>query len=303
MSKKWQLVNYTFHAMGSPCHVQFYASSKKLAQQAKRNLNECLANLEQRYSRYRDDSLISVINRGAGLGKATPIDSETAALLVYAQQCYQESEGLFDVTSGILRRIWSMDKTTLPSDDEINKLLPLIGWDKVQWTDKSVYLPLAGMQLDFGGLVKEYAADSVVQRLQSLGVVSGIVELGGDIKIIGPQPNGQGWPVAIRDPRQPDKVIIKLTLASGSLASSGDYERFQIIDGVRYSHLLNPKTGKPVTGLRAVSILSEHCVVAGSLATLAMLKGDQGLFWLQENQLPFFCCQNDGQIYKQLEIN
>ncbi|MCF7971981.1 MAG: FAD:protein FMN transferase [Methylococcaceae bacterium] len=297
------LVNYAFHAMGSPCHVQFYASSKKVAQQAQKNLNDCLASLEQRYSRYRDDSLISVINRGAGLGKATPIDTETAALLAYAQQCYEESDGLFDVTSGILRRIWSMDKTALPSDGEVNELLPLIGWDKVQWSDKAVYLPLVGMQLDFGGIVKEYAADSVAQRLHGLGVVSGIVELGGDIKVIGPQPNGQGWPVAIRDPRQPDKVVIQLILTSGALASSGDYERFQLIDGVRYSHLLNPKTGKPVTGLRAVSILSEHCVVAGSLATLAMLKGEQGLSWLQENQLPFFCCQNDGQIYKQLQID
>ncbi|SHE23392.1 FAD:protein FMN transferase [methanotrophic endosymbiont of Bathymodiolus puteoserpentis (Logatchev)] len=303
MSKKWQLVNYAFHAMGSPCHVQFYAPSKKFGQQAKKKLNTCLASLEQRYSRYREDSLISTINRSAGLGKATPIDSETAALLTYAQQCYQESDGLFDVTSGILRRIWSMDKTALPNDDEINELLPLIGWDKVQWSEKTVYLPLVGMQLDFGGIVKEYAADSIAQLLQSLGVVSGIVELGGDIKVIGPQPNGQGWPVAIRDPRQPDKVIIQLNLFTGALASSGDYERFQLIDGVRYSHLLNPKTGKPVTGLRAVSILSEHCVVAGSVATLAMLKGDQGLPWLQENQLPFFCCQNDGQIYKQLEIN
>ncbi|BCG63597.1 MAG: FAD:protein FMN transferase [Methyloprofundus sp.] len=298
--KKQHLVNYDFYAMGSPCHMQFYAKTKAQANQAQQLAMQCLADLEQRYSRYRNDSLISTINRASGQGKAITIDEETAALLAYAQQCYQESDGLFDVTSGVLQRLWSMDKTTLPDETAIDALLPLIGWDKVQWDKNSVYLPLAGMQLDFGGIVKEYAADSITQLLHGLGISSGVIELGGDIKIIGAQPDGQGWPVAIRDPRQPDNIIIQLTLTSGALASSGDYERFQLIDGVRYSHLLNPKTGKPVSGLRAVSIISEHCVIAGSLATLAMLKGKQGLSWLQENELSFFCCANNGQTYQQL---
>ncbi len=300
MQKKWQVVNFAFQAMGSPCHIQFYASSQRQIDLAKQQVNRCLARLEQRYSRYLSDSLISRINRSAGLGKAIPIDLETAALLAYADQCYQDSEGLFDVTSGVLRQLWSLEKTTLPSAAELDRVLPLIGWEKVQWTEHSITLPLVGMQLDFGGIVKEYAADSVAQLLRNLEIHSGVVELGGDVKIIGAQPDGQGWPVSIRDPRQPDQVIVSLNLKSGALASSGDYERFQLIDGVRYSHILNPKTGKPVSGLRAVSIVSEHCVVAGSLATLAMLKGEQGLAWLQENQLDFFCCQNDGEIYRTL---
>ncbi len=302
MAKKWQLVNYTFHAMGSPCQVQFFALNKKQAKQAKQQISHCVMLLERRYSRYREDSLITLINQAAGQGKVTSIDAETAALLAYAEQCYQESDGLFDVTSGILRCLWGLDKTALPNDEDINALLPLIGWDKVKWSTDSVYLPLVGMQLDFGGIVKEYAADSVAQILRQLGVVSGVVELGGDVRVIGAQPNGAGWPVAIRDPRQPDTVIVQLNLSSGALASSGDYERYQLIDGVRYSHILNPKTGKPVSGLRAVSILSEHCVVAGSVATLAMLKGKQGLTWLQENHLDFFCCQNDGKIYNNLVV-
>jgi len=287
--------------MGSPCHAQFYAANKKLAQHAKKVLQQCVASLEQRYSRYRGDSLISQINNNAGLGKATKIDEETAALLSYSEQCYQESEGLFDVTSGILRRIWSLDKTSLPTEAEREQLLPLIGWAKVEWSTDSVYLPLKGMQLDFGGIVKEYAADSVAQALQKLGINSGLIELGGDIKVIGPQPNGEGWPIAIRDPREPDKLIVQLNLKSGALASSGDYERFQLVDGVRYSHLLNPKTGVPVTGLQGVSIVSEHCVIAGSVATIAMLKAEQGLSWLKGNEMNFFCCTSDGRIEKNIE--
>lgn len=300
MKNKWQLVNYSFHAMGSPCHVQFYSPNKKLAQRAKKVLKQCVQTLEQRYSRYRDDSLISQINDSAGLGKATPIDAETAALLGYAEQCYQESDGLFDVTSGILRQLWSLDKTRLPTEAEREQLLPLIGWNKLEWSADSVYLPLKGMQLDFGGIVKEYAADSVVRGLQQLGINSGLVELGGDIKVIGPLPNGDGWPVAIRDPRKPETLIVQLNLKAGALASSGDYERFQMIEGVRYSHLLNPKTAMPVTGLQGVSVISEHCVIAGSVATIAMLKAEQGLSWLKNNEVSYFCCSSDGQIEKNM---
>ena len=300
MQGKLRLVNHAFHAMGSPCHIQFYALSRLQAQEAKQSVKQCLEKLEQRYSRYRKDSFISVINNGSGLGAASKIDAEMAALLAYADQCFQESEGLFDVTSGILRKLWSLDKTEIPSEEQINECRQLIGWNKVEWTQNSVYLPQQGMQLDFGGIVKEYAADSVAQLLKSKGITSGIIELGGDIKVIGPRPSGQGWPVAIRNPLEKDQQSLQLTITHGAVASSGDYERFQEIDGVRYSHILNPKTGMPTTGLRAVSILSEHCVVAGSIATLAMLKGSKGFNWLQENELDFFCCLDSGEIHQQI---
>ena len=297
-----QVFNFAFQAMGSPCSVQCCADSAQHAESVYRLVTERIAQLEQRYSRYRDDSLISAINRHAGSGIKTKIDPETAALLHYAEQCYQESRQLFDVTSGVLWQLWSVNKTELPSKEQIRAVLPLIGWKKVQWDEQSIYLPQSGMQLDFGGIVKEYAADSVAELCRQQGIHHGIIELGGDIKVIGPLPNGQGWPVAIRDPRQPDKIIAQLELSSGALASSGDYERFLLIDGVRYSHILNPKTGRPVTGLRAVSIVAEHCVVAGSLATIAMLKANKGIAWLHSCGLPFLCCQNNGQIVNKLPV-
>lgn len=295
-----QVFNFAFQAMGSPCSVQLCADSALKAESVYRAVANRVAQLEQRYSRYRDDSLISEINRRAGSGIKTPIDPETAALLRYAEQCYQESNQLFDVTSGVLRQLWHVDRTELPSKDRRQAVLPLIGWNKVQWDDQTIYLPMTGMQLDFGGIVKEYAADSAVGLCLENGIHHGIIELGGDIRVIGPLPNGQGWPVAIRDPRHPDKIIAQLQLTSGAVASSGDYERFQLIDGVRYSHLLNPKTGWPVSGLRAVSIVAEYCVVAGSIATIAMLKANGGLAWLRSCEVPFLCCQNNGQIFNKL---
>lgn len=295
-----ELFNFAFKAMGSPCHLQFFAHSQEQAQHVYLLAFQAIQQLEQRYSRYLEASLISLINRRAGTGIKTQIDNTTFALLQYAEQCYQESGHLFDITSGVLRRIWHFDKANVPSQAEINELLPCIGWQKVQWDECSIYLPISGMQLDFGGIVKEYTADVIAGIFVQQGLSSGIVELGGDIRIIGPLPNGKGWPVAIRDPRQPDKKLVELTMKTGALASSGDYERFQLIDGVRYSHLLNPKTGWPVTGLRAVSIIAEQCVVAGSLATIAMLKAQKGLKWLQKLQVDFLCCQSDGRIVNHL---
>jgi len=297
-----EVFNFDFSAMGSPCSVQFFANSKSDAESVYKLVEERIAELEFRYSRYRDDSLIAEINRRAGSGIKTPLDPETLALLQYADQCYQESKQLFDVTSGVLRRLWHFDKTEIPSKQDIAAVLPLIGWKKVQWNDQSIYLPRSGMQLDFGGIVKEYAADAAAGLFRQHGINHGIVELGGDIRVIGPLPDGQGWPVAIRDPRARDKVIAEFRLASGALATSGDYERFQMIDGVRYSHLLNPKTGWPVSGLRAVSVIAEHCVVAGSVATIAMLKANKGLTWLRSCELPFLCCQNDGRIFNKLKV-
>jgi thiamine biosynthesis lipoprotein len=295
-----QVFNFDFHAMGSPCSIQFFAESEAKAGEVYRLATDRIAGLERRYSRYREDSLISEINRRAGSGVKTPLDPETFALLKYADQCFKESRQLFDVTSGVLRQVWTKDRSELPSKQEISVILPLIGWKKVQWDEHAILLPLVGMQLDFGGIVKEYAADVASTCLLENGISSGIVELGGDIRVVGPMPNGEGWPVGIRDPLARDKAIAEFTMKSGALATSGDYERFQLIDGVRYSHILNPKTGWPVAGLRAVSVIASHCVLAGSVATIAMVKAAQGLSWLRASGLPFLCCKNNGQIFNKL---
>jgi len=296
-----QVFDFPFQAMGSPCSVQFYSDSAARAEDVFRSVQTRIEALEQRYSRYRDDSLLSEINRRAGTGVKTGLDAETFALMQYADRCYLESQQLFDVTSGVLRRLWGPRRTELPAKQEVAALLPLIGWQKVQWSEDAIYLPQTGMELDFGGIVKEYAADVAAGICRQQGIRHGIIELGGDISVIGPLPDGQGWPVAIRDPRQPDKVVAQFRLAAGAVASSGDYERFLLIDGVRYSHLLNPKTGWPVAGLRAVSIVAQHCVVAGSVATIAMLKAKNGLAWLHGSGLPFLCCQSNGRLIDRLQ--
>jgi thiamine biosynthesis lipoprotein len=270
-----------FRAMGSPCELRVYASADSDAQGVLEAARSEVLRLEAKYSRYREDSLASRINRSAGDPGGIEVDTETAQLLDYAEACHRQSGGLFDVTSGILRRAWNLKSGRLPKQSEIAALLPLVGWGKVRWRAPHLVLPQAGMQLDFGGYVKEYAADRVAAVCRAHGVRHGLVDLGGDLAVIGPHPDGAPWRVGIRDPRAPEQALASLPLAWGAIASSGDYERAMVVGGVRYGHILDPRTGWPVRGLRAASVVAPHCLVAGSLTTIAMLKGEQGGAWLE----------------------
>ncbi len=142
------------------------------------------------------------------------------------------------------------------------------------------------MELDFGGVVKEYAADRAAVICAQAGFRHGLVDLGGDIKIVGPHPDASPWSVGIQHPRIADAVMATLELSHGAVATSGDYERFLEIDGTRYCHILSPRTGMPVRGLAGVSVAAEECVVAGSATTIAMLMEDRGAAWLEEVGLP-----------------
>ncbi len=283
-----QRIEHSFKAMGGPARLRLEVDDTAVAEAAIAAAVAEVERLEQKYSRYRDDSLTSTINAAAGSGDAVPIDEETAGLFNYADTVWRESGGLFDLTSGILRRAWDFKSGRLPAQAEIDALLPLVGWDKVQWSGDSVALPRAGMELDFGGCVKEYAADSAAAWLRAHGVAAALVDLAGDMVAIGVPQDGNGWPVGIRHPEQRDNAIAGVTLPEGALASSGDYERCLEIDGRRYGHILNPKTGWPVGGLVAVSVLAPQCLVAGSSATIAMLQpAAEGLRWLGELGLPW----------------
>jgi FAD:protein FMN transferase len=275
-----------FKAMGTPCEIQLFARNKTEAKHAADAAIADVQRLEARYSRYKTDSFLSEINRVAAIGGSIRVDDGTASLLDYAVTCYEQSEGLFDITSGILRRAWKFDQSKLPEQSLIDELLDKVGWHKVVWKRPVLTFSVPGMEIDFGGVVKEYAVDRAASLCHGLGIRHGVINLGGDIKVIGPRDDGSPWRVGIRHPRSKDTLLDTLLLYEGALASSGDYERCIIVDGVRYGHVLNPKTGWPVRHLAAVSVVGDFCVVAGSASTIAMLKEDEGTEWLQDLGLP-----------------
>ncbi len=278
--------------MGCPCELQFYAKNNAFAQHVAQRVMADIDRLEQRYSRYRADSFLSKINHVAAVGGSISVDDETAGLLNYAQTCYELSDGLFDITSGILRRAWRFETNVLPDDKSIQALLQKVGWQHIRWENPTLTFLQAEMEIDFGGIVKEYAADRAATLCLDSGILHGMVNLGGDIKIIGAHPDGSAWRVGIQHPRDKTKVWKTVVLKTGALASSGDYERCMVIDGVRYGHILNPKTGYPVRHLAAVSVIADFCVVAGSAATVAMLKETKGEKWLKSLGLKNYTFKN-----------
>lgn len=281
--------------MGTPCDLQLFAPDADAAGKVADIAIKDVRRLELKYSRYRDDSLLSEINRVAGQGGQLAVDEETAGLLNYADACYRQSGGLFDISSGLLRKAWRFDQGQLPEQRLITALLQRVGWEKVIWSPPELRFLVPGMDLDFGGIVKEYAADRVVTLCRQAGCRHGLVNLGGDVKIIGPRVDGQPWRIGIAHPRDKHALLESLALDQGAVASSGDYERCIVIDGTRFSHVLNPKTGWPVGHLTSVTVVSEHCVVAGSASTIAMLKEEQGPAWLEELGLPHIWTDIQGR--------
>ena len=282
-SQEGGILTRSLRAMGSDCEFQLCFEGGSDSQFIFKCLQDELERLESKYSRFRKDSLLSQIN----LGKEVNIDNETISLLEHAFNCFEQSEGLFDVTAGRLNSLWDFKKKKVPSQEEISYALSVTDFSKVSWNNGILSMP-AGMNVDFGGIVKEYAADTLAVLAKKFGVQYGLINLGGDIAIVGNKPDGIAWKVGITDPRGTETEIASIDIYSGGLATSGDYKRYFIYEGKRYSHILNPKTGFPCAGLRAVSVAANLCTVAGSIATIAMLKDEpEAIKWLNDLGVPF----------------
>lgn len=255
-----------------------------------------LDRLEARYSRYRDDSVISLINARAGTNIFTPLDTETEALINLGDQLWQESNGLFDLTSGVLRHVWNFQDISQASPEGLERWLPLVGWDRVEKDHRGIHLPATGMEIDLGGLAKEYAVDAVIDFLRRHGAVSALVNLAGDIATIGSQQSGEPWQVGIRRPGATDSII-SVDLVDSAIATSGTYERMLKSNGRVISHLLNPKTGLPTEGPESVSVIDRHCLTAGAIATVACLQpAMEATAWLERSGLPWLLIETNHRI-------
>jgi thiamine biosynthesis lipoprotein len=289
------LHRFTFRAMAAENEVQVHSDDAHFAESAAAAAIAEVKRIEAKYSRYLADSVVSRINRAAG-GAAVPIDAETRGLLTFAGACHEQSDGAFDATSGALRRAWRFDGTHVPTIAELAPLLALIGWPRVELGAETVRLPSVGMEIDFGGFGKEYAVDRAALALRDAGAQSALVNLAGDLAILAPQPDGSPWRVGVRHPRRDGMLLATLPVSSGGVATSGDYERFMEVDGTRHCHILDPRTGRSVRSFQSVTVHAGSCLVAGSAATIAMLKGEEGLEWLQTLGLAHLAVRANGEV-------
>jgi len=284
-----------FRAMAGPCEILIDAEDEPLSRRLGALAREEALRVERKFSRYRDDSIVHRIN--AARGASVEVDGETAALLDYADACWRLSGGLFDVTSGVLRRAWRFDGgDRVPDEATVAALLPLIGWQRVRWVKPLIELPL-GMEIDFGGLGKEYAVDRCVRLLAAETAASLLVNFGGDLCATGARRDGRGWVIGVENP---DSVTdagegarearLAFELGRGGIATSGDTHRFVLRDGRRYGHIFDPRTGWPVAGApRSVTVAGNTCTQAGILATLAMLRGQGAEEFLEGEGVHYWC--------------
>jgi thiamine biosynthesis lipoprotein len=277
-----------FHCMASPCEVLLQTEDAALARRLAEAAQAEARRIEAKFSRYRDDSVIAAVH--AHRGRPFLVDEETGHLLDLTARCHALSDGAFDITSGILRRAWTFDGSDrVPSQKHVDALLPHIGWQRVQWTSPRIVLP-EGMEIDFGGIGKEYAVDRVADILGKELALPFLVNFGGDLRANRARRDGSPWSVGIEDPAQENRAERLIELRSGGLATSGDARRYLLRKGVRYSHILDPRTGWPVTRApRSVTVVAGSCVEAGLLATLAMLQGSDAESFLEEQGVRWWC--------------
>jgi thiamine biosynthesis lipoprotein len=278
-----------FHAMASPCEV---LCKTKTAVQAK-ELAELAATevwrIEDKFSRYRSGNVIASIN--CAEGRAVDIDSETAQLLDFSATLFELSDGKFDITSGVLRRIWTFDGgNRIPTQETVQQVLELVGWNKVCWKDHRLQID-AGMEVDFGGIGKEYAVDRASAMLRDESEVSCLVNLGGDLAVTRRASDGEPWKVGVESLNTSTELPASLlNLHVGALATSGDARRYLIKDGKRYSHILNARDGWPVADApRSITVAADTCTQAGMLSTLGMLEGSSAEAFLDEQEVDFWC--------------
>ncbi len=239
--------------------------------------------IETKFSRYRESSVVSEINRNAG---RTPVavDEETEMLVRSALDLAEMTGGRFDPTVGALRRVWDFKGGRVPSPEEVEAVLPLVDAESVSVRDRTVFLRKPGMEIDLGGVGKEYAVDRAARILEEEGIRSAIVNFAGDVRTIGSRGDGHPWKVGVADPRDRGRCRFAVRALGGAgIATSGDYERGFVKDGVRYHHILDARTGWPARGLSSVTTIAASAFRAGRFATAAFLLGaEAGLALIED---------------------
>jgi thiamine biosynthesis lipoprotein len=281
------LIAAIFAAMASPCEIVVETTDRNLAQELGARAAAEAWRIEEKFSRYRSDSIVGRINASAGA--PIEVDEETASLLDFAARCHELSDGAFDITSGVLRRCWKFDgHSPPPSAAAVDAVLAHVGWQKLKWYAPSLTLP-AGMEIDFGGIGKEYAVDRALQIVSAFGPEPILVNFGGDLACVR-APSTGGWQVGVERPDSDRDARLLLELRQGALATSGDTHRCIVVGDVRYGHILNPRTGWPVRDVpRSVTVAAGSCIEAGTFATFAMLQGAGAEQYLDSQGLKYWC--------------
>lgn len=252
-----------------------------------------ISRIEKLLTTFSNDSVTFQINENAGI-QPVVVPKEVFDLIFRCQMISKMTQGAFDISYGSIdKKFWNFDlnMTSLPDKEIAKKAVELINYENIilNEKDKTVFLKNKGMRIGFGGIGKGYAAECAKKILQQNGIESGIVNAAGDLTAWGFQENGEAWTIGIADPNKKESVFSTFNITNTSVATSGNYEKFVLIDGKKYSHTIDPKTGYPISGIKSVTIIAENAEIADALATPVTVMGiEVGLNFI--NQIPNIGC-------------
>ncbi len=263
--------------------------------------------IEKLISSWDPNSQTSEINRNAGI-KPVVVDEELFNLVTRAIEISKLTDGAFDISYASMDKIWKFDGSMkeMPDEKEVRESVSKVGYENIIVDNKrsTIFLKLPGMKIGFGAIGKGYAADKAKALLMKEGVVAGIINASGDMNTWGKKPDGTDWKVAITNPFNKHKAFALLPLKEGAVVTSGDYEKYVEFNGVRYAHIINPKTGYPATGIISATVFSPSAELADALATSVFVMGiEVGLNLI--NQLPDIECiivDEQGNIHSSENI-
>ncbi len=297
----------TLKLMGSRFEITVVANDSNQAHELIDTAVAEITRIEKLISSWDENSQTSEINRNAGI-RPVKVDVELFDLIERAISISKLTDGAFDISYASMDRIWKFDGSmkVMPSAEDIAASVSKVGFQNIilDKTNSTVFLKLEGMKIGFGAIGKGYAADKAKDLLITKGASSGIINASGDMNIWGKQPNGKEWKVAITNPMDRNKVFALLPITNGAVVTSGNYEKYVTLNGKKYSHIIDPRTGYPSTGIISVTVFAPKAELADALATSVFVMGKEvGLDRI--NQLPKIECiiiDDEGNILKSKNI-
>jgi thiamine biosynthesis lipoprotein len=303
-----QIYNRTMKLMGSRFDISVVATDVVKANAYIDTAADEITRIEKIISSWDPASQTSEINRNAGI-KPIRVSAELFQLIERSIAISRLTDGAFDITYASMDKIWKFDGSmkNFPSEQEVAKSVARVGYEKIILDPEnySVFLPEEGMKIGFGAIGKGYAADKAKDLLIHNGVIAGIINASGDMNTWGKQPSGEDWKVAITNPLNKDQAFALVPITHGAVVTSGNYEKFVVFDAIRYSHIIDPRTGYPTHGIVSATVFAPSAELADALATSVFVMGyDVGIQRI--NQLPNIECimiDDQGNIHTSKNIN
>lgn len=278
---------------------------------AEKNIDIVIAEItriENLISDWKPDSQVSQVNQNAGI-KPIKVDREVFQLTQRAIKLSEITNGGFDVSFAAMDRIWKFDGSMneMPSAEAIKKSVEKVGYKNIilDSVESTIFLKLKGMKIGFGALGEGYATDKCRAMMIEKGIQAGIINGSGDMSTWGKQPNGKDWKIGITNPFHPEKLLAAVPIKDGAVTTSGSYEKFVVFNGKRYSHIINPATGYPATGLCSVTVFGPNAETANGLSTSMMVLGQkEGLLLLQKfSDYSCVMITDKGKVIKSKNFN